>query len=147
MDRRCKTASMQGVWTHLQSPPWRWLDNTRWWTRHELEEGTLHPTSNHLTISLILYCMKTKNIFIAFPQSVHQKQLISAMNSTDTLALTQSIPTMCSCGGLSEGASIRACHVLRLQKIQAICSRDLSQSFEIEFGWDKRVPLMPKVLS
>jgi len=38
-------------------------------------------------------------------------------------------------------------YVLRLRKIQAICSRDLSQSFEIEFGRDKRVPLMPKVLS
>jgi len=37
--------------------------------------------------------------------------------------------------------------LLRLRKIQAICSRDLSQSFEIEFGRDKRVPLMPKVLS
>ena len=67
MDRRCKTDSMQWVWTHLQSPPWCRLDNTRWWTRHELEEGMLHPTSNHLTISLILYHMKTKNIFDSLP--------------------------------------------------------------------------------
>jgi len=37
--------------------------------------------------------------------------------------------------------------VLRLRKIQAICSHDLSQSFEIEFVQDKRVPLLPKVLS
>jgi len=37
--------------------------------------------------------------------------------------------------------------VLQLRKIQAICSRDLSQSFEIEFVQDKRVPLLSKVLS
>ena len=37
--------------------------------------------------------------------------------------------------------------LLRLRKIQAICSRDLSQLFEIEFVRDKRVPLLSKVLS
>ena len=77
MDRRCKTDSTRRVWMHLQSPPWCWLDNAcQWWTWHELIEGMLHPTSNHLTISLILYCMKTKNMFDGLP-------MICAPKTTD----------------------------------------------------------------
>ena len=51
---------------------------------------------------------------------------------------------------LEVARSERMLHIwwlLQLQKIQAICSHDLSQSFEIKFGRDKRVPLLPKVLS
>lgn len=68
MDWCCKMDSMWQVWTHLQSPPWCWLDNVgQWWTRHELKEGMLHPTLNCLTISLILHCMKTKKFFDSLP--------------------------------------------------------------------------------
>ena len=68
MDRWCKTDTMQWVWTHLQSPPpkltWqhRLMVNEAWAQRR-------YVTFNFelLTISLIIYCMKTKNIFDSLP--------------------------------------------------------------------------------
>ena len=46
----------------------------------------------------------------AFLQLVHQRKLTFMTNLTDILAQTQSIPSMCSCGGQSKSIFIHAYH-------------------------------------